>query len=191
MKKIVEFYKKYWLIIVLAFIATSLLLIKIFLVPNNTETQASPTPQANNFNGILPGKTKIQDANLILGTPDPKQSDISQNMIAYPRQEGSRPNEVYTDDNQVITLIKQKVATGNLSDFKQRYGNPESEFFGPAANSGFKLYLYLSKGLGVVASQEDGTALEVWYFQPMKESEFLQQPWAKSLSKEEDTKTSL
>ncbi len=167
----VKFYKKYWVIILLAFIATSLLIIKLVFIKE--PTQAPPqTQQVEVYKGVIPGKTTAKDLSAIFGAPDPKESDFANNTLVYPRKEGGPPDEAIMDDNQTLALMKERSLSGNLNDYVNKYGTPEKEYFGEHATTGYKTYVWATKGLAVVAGSADGIIYEVWYFAPTTLEDF-------------------
>lgn len=176
----VSFLKKYWFFVLLGFIATILIVVNIF-IPKESKKDTTPTP-VESYKGITPGKTTTQELNGILGAPDPKQSDFSNNMLAYPREGGGPNHQVYADGN-TVEFFKQQALEGNLSTYTNKHGLYEGEFYGDYQESGFKTYVWATKGIAVVASINNGYLFEVWYFKPSTMEDFLSK-WGKNLTKE-------
>lgn len=174
-------FKKYWFLVLLAFVATSLVIINLFLPKKETGPATPTVNQESIWKGIIPGQTSQEQLINVLGAPDPKLSDFSTNTLAYPRQEGARPNEVIVEQ-ETVSLIKEKVVVGIYSDIKQKHGPSVADFYGPEQDAGFKLYVYNQKGFAVLASEGDGAILEIWHFQPTTIDKFLENSWAINLS---------
>lgn len=184
MAKLLIFYKKYWVIILLAFIATSLLLIKIFLVQENINPAQNEDPiQTETFKGIVPGKSEIGDLNKLLGAPDPKQSDFTNNTLSYTREGGGPNHQVITDGEKTVLLFKERTLSGNLKKYIDKYGVPEGEYYGDNASVGYKVYAWPKSGFAVEASLNDGLIFEIWYFAPTTLENF-KTTWGKDLSVE-------
>jgi hypothetical protein len=168
----IAFIKKYWFFVLLGFIATVLVIINFFIPKNQPVEQ--PLIPAETYKGITPGQTTTQELSQLLGAPDPKQSDFSSNKLAYPREGGGPVHDAIIDNNQKVTLFKQRALTGNLKTYTDKYGTSEGIYYGPEAEVGFKTYVWATKGIAVVASANDGTIFEIWYFKPISLEIFLQ-----------------
>lgn len=179
----IKFFKKYWFIIVLGFIATILVIVNLF-IPKQKQTVSEPTQpsSAETFKGITPGKTSVEDLSKVLGAPDPKLSDFSKNMLVYTREGGGPGHEAVVNGN-TVEFFKQQALQGNVSDYVEKYGKFEGEYYGEYQESGFKTYVWPNKGLAAVASINNGYLFEVWYFKPTTLDDFLK-TWGKDLTNE-------
>lgn len=177
-------FKKYWLIVLLAFIATILVIINFFITNKNNgqKTPVQTAVPSVSWKGVVPGQTNKDQLVKLLGTPDPAYSNPTNNTYAYPREQGP-PNLVFLDGDKV-GLIKEMVTSGNLSQYIQKYGKPEGEYWGENQESGFKIYIFSKSGLAVMAHQKEGLVVEIWYFQPTTLENFLA-IWGRDLSLEE------
>lgn len=168
--------KKYWFLIVLAFVATILFVLRVFVVPNSAELlgQATPTPQpqALEWNGIRAGQTTVQDLQTKLGEKFQVNPENG-NQVWITPPAGGPPHEVNLE-NGVVGLVKDRIFSGNISSFREKFGNPEAELYGDHAEMGFKTYIWANRGIAVVAHQNEGLVFEVWYFKPTTLKEFYQ-----------------
>lgn len=160
-------FKRYWFVVMLAFIATILGIVKILFLQD--EPAKTPTTSQESWNGITPGKSTKQDVLSTLGEPLSQTPDGSTLFYAIPNSE--QYHEVFLE-GQKIDLVKNKEIAGNLSDYKKKYGETEGEYFGPHKGVGYKVYVYASKGVALTAHQSDGGILEIWYFSPMTVQQF-------------------
>lgn len=180
--------KKYWLFALLAFVATILFAAKLFLpAPQEVKPIPAPVPSAPSWNGITPGQTTTQKLPELIGTPEPKETVNDQTTYDVQRQGGGPPHEIITQDG-TVGLVKDRVLSGNISLFKQKYGAPEGEYWGEHQSVGFKTYVWPKNGIAAVAHAVDGSLYEVWYFQPTTLQAFLS-TWGKGLTTEPQQNT--
>lgn len=179
-KKSLNPIRKYWLLVFLAFLATVLLVIKLFFGAKPEAPTTTTVPQAT-WKGVTPGRSTPADVYKTLG--EPKSTADNNSRLFYLREGGGPPHEVFLQEN-TVGLIKERSLAGNLADFKKRYGAPEGEFFGPNKGVGYKMYVWAKNGVAVNAHQLDGGIFEVWYFSPTTLQQFLS-TWGKDLTIEE------
>lgn len=173
-------FKKYWFVILLAFVATILIVIKLVFT-NAPQQPTAPTQGQATWKGITPGKSTVDAVYKSLGEPKSTSSDGSQ--LFYLREGGGPPHIVVLQGN-TVGFVKEEAIAGNLTDIKKKYGEPEGEYFGPNKSVGFKMYIYSKYGFAVNAHSENGRILEIWYFAPTSLSQFLA-TWGKDLSTQE------
>jgi len=163
-----SFLKKYFIFILLAFVAATLLLIRVL---SKKPTSLIPMPSnAPSWQGIIPGKTTTDELRSQLGQPQ----EVSDKTYLYSSTNQFLPNEVVLKNNKV-GLIKEKIIGKEkvFSDFTSKFGESDAVLYGPDSAAGFYLHLFLKNGLAVLANSEGGTVLEVWYFSPTGLSEFI------------------
>lgn len=176
-------FKKYFLLVLLAFIATILVIVKV-LLSGQTQTPIvipSPIPSPLTWNGITPGQTTPSQLKTIPGVEE-STNESGQTKITIPRSDQGLPHEI-TMQNNVVGLIKDRVLSGNLNNFIQKFGQPDGEYWGDHQEVGFKTYVFVKHGVAVIASKQDTSVFEVWYFQPTTLSNFLS-TWGKGLTTE-------
>lgn len=161
--------KRYWFVILLAFIATILAIVKLILLPEG-KPQEIPKQAQESWQGIVAGKSTKQDVLKALGEPASTTADGS--VLFYEKPNSKRYHEVHLQ-GQIVTLTKDMTIGGYLSDYKKRYGESEGEFFGPHKGVGYKLYVFAQSGVAVVAHLTDGEILETWRFPSMSIQQFL------------------
>ncbi|HBL52191.1 MAG: hypothetical protein A3D24_00525 [Candidatus Blackburnbacteria bacterium RIFCSPHIGHO2_02_FULL_39_13] len=183
-----QFIKKHFVIISLAFVASILVAIKILVpAPTTVSSTPSPIPKAQSWNGVVPGQTTIQNLPESIGKSEATLNQNGQTTYEVERKGGGPPHEVITQNN-TVELVKDRVLSGNISTFKNNYGEPEGEYFGEHQSVGFKTYVWAKDGVAVVAHEKEGVIFEVWYFQPTTLQVFLS-TWGKGLSIEPEQKS--
>lgn len=177
-----RFLRKYFIFIFLAFVATSLFTVKFFL---SEQTKSPPNQGVSplSWKGIVPGKTTTDEAERTLGKPvSLERADIN-TILKYETVVGGPPHTVVVE-NQIVGLIKERFSgSETLDDLRKQYGNPDGEFWGPYKEVGFKLFVFSSRGVAVLANRLDGVVLEVWYFEPATLDGFLKK-WGAGLETE-------
>lgn len=181
-----SYLKKYWLFVLLGFVVTTLVVLKVFLPKVVNTTQTTPLPKTESFKGIVPGVTTPEDLNKILGQPDSTLSNLSENTLAYPREGGGPSHLARVGNDNKVEFFKQQALEGNLSTYVEKYGKHEGEYYGDLQESGLKVYVWATKGIAVLASVNNGYLFEVWYFKPISLTEFLSR-WGTSLTAEPKT----
>lgn len=180
-----RFLRKYFIFIFLAFVATSLFTVKLFL---SEQTKSPPNQGVSplSWKGIVPGKTTIDETENILGAPASSEKAGTGIVLKYETGVGGPPHTVVVED-QTVGLIKERfVGDEALDDFKKQHGNPDGEFWGPYKEVGFKFFVFSLRGVAVLANQLDGVVLEVWYFEPTTLDGFLKK-WGVGLETEPKT----
>lgn len=174
------FLRKNGLLIFLAFLATMLFVLRIFVSPNKKE---SPQPTVFSWKGVVPGKTEASQLTNILGGAENTSQEKSQTTFFFKADDGGPPDRIISE-NSVVGIIKEHYFEGkNLTSFIEEYGQPEAEFWGEYKTVGFKTYVFPGKGIAVVANRNDGGVIQIWYFEPTTISEFLSK-WGQGLSTE-------
>lgn len=177
-----RFLRKYFIFIFLAFVATALFIIKVFLFEQG-KSLIGPEVSSPSWKNITPGKTTINETENILGAPVSLEKAGTSIVLKYETGVGGPPHTVVVE-NQIVGLIKERFSgSETLDDLRKQYGNPDGEFWGPYKEVGFKLFVFSSRGVAVLASRLDGVVLEVWYFEPITLDGFLKK-WGAGLETE-------
>lgn len=172
------FLKKNTLIILLAFLATVLVVLRIFVVPQ--EGPRSPTGPS--WKGIVPGETKEGGLASALGEPESISQDGQQTTLSFESESG--PPDRIVSENNTVGIVKTHYFEGRgLDSFLEEYGKPDGEFWGEYKTVGFKTYVFLKKGVALVANPNGGAVVQIWYFKPTTMAEFLSK-WGQELSLE-------
>lgn len=174
-----QFLKKNTLIVLLAFLATILLVLRVFIIP-----QENPRLLVGmSWKGIVPGETQMSQLKDILGEPESVSQIENQTLFSFTANNGGPPDRIISE-NDVVGIIKEHYFEGkNLASFVGEYGQPEAEFWGEYKTVGFKTYVFPGKGIALVANQNDGGVIQIWYFKPTTLGEFLSR-WGQELSTE-------
>lgn len=174
------FFRKNGLLILLAFLATILFVLRVFVGLGKKEP---PQPIVFSWKGVVPGETQTAQLTNILGIPENSSQERSQITFSFRADDGGPPDRIISENN-VVGIIKEHYFEGkNLTSFIEEYGQPEAEFWGEYKTVGFKTYVFPGKGIALVANQNDGGVIQIWYFKPTTISEFLLK-WGQGLSTE-------
>lgn len=191
MGRVFNFIKKYWVLILIA-VMLILVVVDKFIIPDKKTSQNTPTPKSNRvaeYKSIQPGKSTLEEINSLLGYPI-EQSEKDGVTIAEYKSSSNYRNNIVTVQNGVATLIKEIVTAidnKKSQDIIQEYGDAPFMLYDQKPSSTFNLYVYPTNGIAYVG-HEDGTLLEVWYFQPIDIDTFMS-TWAKGYSREKTTET--
>lgn len=172
--------KNYWLIILLSLTATFLGLGKLYL---SLRPPVVPQTYDNTWNGMTPGITSIDDLSRFGNPVKAEKTTDGTDVFNYNSEVGDLKNKIYLKEGKVGLIKEQIWNKESLQGLKTKYGNPQGEYFGEYSVANYKVYLYPTQGLAVIAHIDDGFILEKWYFQPMTMQEFLSS-WGKELTTE-------
>lgn len=173
-----QFLKKNALIVLLAFLATILLVLRVFIAP-----QEKPRPPVGiSWRGIVPGETQELELKSKLGEPENVSKQGSQTVFSFGSETG--PAERIISENNTVGIIKTHYFEGrSLDSFLEENGKPDGEFWGEYKTVGFKTYVFLKNGIALVANPNSGIVVQVWYFKPTTMTEFLSR-WGQELNTE-------
>lgn len=125
---------------------------------------------------IFAGTTTRNELESKLGAPTKIEERGDGTSYFYSSTDQFRSHEIEIT-NDVINLIKEQVPDqnkGELSDYIQKYGQPEAVLFGPHGTFS-PGHFWGQTGLLVFANKFDGTIVEIWYFKPATLEDFLSQ----------------
>lgn len=175
-----SFLRKNTLIILLAFLATILVLLKIFVVPTKKEAPGPPKPS---WKGIVPGETQTSQLKDVLGEPEGVSQVENQTVFSFGTDDGGPPDRIISENNIVGIIKEHYFEEKNLASFIEGYGQPEAEFWGEYKTVGFKTYVFPKNGIALIANPNGGVVIQIWYFKPTTLGEFLSR-WGQELSTE-------
>lgn len=154
----------------------SLTIFALFIISlNQNKTLKEPSGTAWQED-IFAGTTTKNELELKLGPPTKIEEREASTSYFYTSTDQFRPHEIKIT-NDIVNLIKEQVPDqdkGNLSDYIQKYGQPEVILFGPHGTFS-PGHFWGQKGLLVFANKFDGTIVEIWYFKPTTLENFLSQ----------------
>lgn len=171
--------KKNILIVLLAFLATILVVLRVFVAP--PEKPQGP-PVGPSWKGVVPGQTQEPELKNSLGEPENVSRGGTQTIFSFKSASGP-PDRVILENN-TVGIIKTHYFEGrSLDSFLEEYGKPDGEFWGEYNTVGFKTYVFLKNGIALVANPNGGVVVQIWYFKPTAMVEFLSR-WGQELSTE-------
>jgi hypothetical protein len=183
MRKIFEFIKKYWLVIMVV-LAAILYVINFFLKGQAPTIAPTPTQvaQTASYNNIFPGVSTESDLNKSLGAP--LKTTISGNIKTDEYKSTSElRHHIAIIQGEKVSFIKEIVSahdTTTATSITNIYGKAPKILYGKSSNSTFNLYIYPSNGIAYLG-HADGTLLEIWYFQPTSFEDFVSK-WGQDYS---------
>lgn len=149
------------------------------LFPPLPKAVPSPAPLVyHEWKGVIPGKSLVVDLKKFLGEPMEVATQDGKSILSFLPEEGGPPHQVATENNVVGLIREQYYGADKLEDLKKKYGPPDGELFGPYQDMGFKVFVFPVAGVAAVSSTQDGTTIEVWYFEPTTLPGFLEK-WGK------------
>lgn len=146
-------------IVIAAIMAISLVAAIYFLTPKT---------KSYFWFGLVPGVSTQEEINRKFGNPLSSETTDSQTNLKYSSSNQYRPHTLVVENGK-LELVKEQVIgneRGSLQNYVDKYGKPEYEGYGPFAEASFKTYVFPESGLAIVASPNDGTIMEIWYFTP-------------------------
>jgi len=126
----------------------------------------------NNWQGITPGYSSINDVQTKLGNPVNSQQTSDGVELSYDSGYPALPHQVVTDNQGLVHFVKEHLMydkTHTISQYTADWGQPDLELW-EVSN---KAYVFLSKGMVVIASPTSGVVYQKWYFAPTLEEDFL------------------
>lgn len=132
--------------------------------------------QDNTFQNITPGKTSQKNLEKNFGKPVLIEPLGNNDVYYYPVETQNWSNLFYVNkDKQTVDLIKNYSPGKEESyqSFINRFGNPDKKLYGPHAQNGFFVFVFLTKGVAVVANPDSGLIMEIWYFAPTTNEDFM------------------
>lgn len=183
-----NFLKKYWVFILLAFLIGLILFLKFFFRVKEEENYLptpSPTPTIisnfPNWQNLFPGLTSKKELEDKFGPPIKKEDSPTQEIYYYSSEKENWPNQIFVSkEEEKIELIKEYFPKEKYEQFLKNYGSSEKEMYNSYFQAGFSVFVFAKNGVAIVANQNSGLVLEVWYFPPTDLSTFLSH-WGKDL----------
>lgn len=178
--KIKTFISNYWFFILLSFIVAVLAFITFVAKKSPEAPSVSPSPASKttspSWQGIKPGETQETELKEKLGQPIKESQEKEQNIIEYPSGYEFYHHKVYTK-NQTVALIKEQITYEqnlNLETYITQYGKPPLIMYEKDLGATYPLNIFPEQGVAAAAHLSSDRVVEVWYFRPMRENEFLQ-----------------
>ncbi len=185
MKTLSFFYhyiKKNWLTIFI--VLAVILFVTADILQVITPRVAKPGNQPNTWKSITPNYSKISDVYKAFGQPLETKKIDQGTQLSYKSVFPALPNQVVVDPQEKVSFMKEQtlhVDGGNISNYTTKYGKADLVMFDAETGPGDRAYVFLSKGLVIVAHVGDGSVEQRWYFTPTNQDNFLK-IWGTHLS---------
>lgn len=176
-------------IIIIFFIVLCVVLL-LFLAfrarPAVSEKTAMPTPVPTPFpslyRGLAPGTSTENNAVAALGAPLRKDESTGGATLVYSSGAGNQPVNIDVTTNGVIYRIYEPVSSSlRYNDLVKGLGSPGLVLFGRFERQGFRLYVFLDRGVAFLANPQTQEVKERWYF-PQTDSETFRRVIAPNMS---------
>lgn len=161
--------KKIWVLIALFFV---FLIVGYFFVlrQSSVNTLPTPTPPTSpqvSFRGISAGTSNAQDVMSLLGQPVRQDQIQEVRRLVYESGIGNRPINVEVDNTGSVDLIKEPISSQILfSSFQKDLGGYDAILYGDFSRLGYGLYVYLQRGVAILANPKTNKVEERWFFAP-------------------------
>lgn len=129
------------------------------------------SPQVTWKEGVTAGKSTRQELESRLGKPVKIGDDQT---YFFDSGNQYRPHQVQFSQD-IVEIVKEQVIgneKGKLDGFIKRYGSPQEILYGQHGTFA-PGHFWGNLGLLVFANQQDGTVVEIWYFEPIDVEGFL------------------
>lgn len=153
----------------------------IFKQQNGPVITPRPTPLPSVYRGVIPGTSTVEEVVGSLGAPIRRDIYKNTSTLVYPSGLGNQPINVGVGLDNTIFLITEPVAP--TVRFTQLVGTDTADLilYGLFEDEGFRLFIYLNKGVAFLANPTTQIVKEKWYFHPTNAAVF-QETIAPSLS---------
>jgi hypothetical protein len=175
--------KEYWYVslLVIAFIGFTISFILRSITP------PLPPDSPNQWQGLAPGYSRLQDATTKLGEPVSQRQTPFGTEVGYKSTFPAIPHIVVVDSQNKVRFIKEFTTydqAHTLKNYTDQFENFDLELFLKNNREPVKAYVFLEEGLVIVAHLNGGFVEQKWYFEPTDQETFLKS-WGTSLSGEE------
>lgn len=135
----------------------------------------TPTPYVGvGFRGMNIAEANIDTVRQTLGVPIREDFGQTNKTLVYPSGIDTRPLNVTVDpDGNVAVIVEPSKPGVTWTDVSAPLGKEDISLYGHFSTSGYKLYVYFSRGTAVLANTEANTVWEQWFFPQMTLETFL------------------
>jgi hypothetical protein len=135
----------------------------------------TPTPYIGvGFRGMDISSATIDTVRQTLGVPLREDFGQAEKTLVYPSGIDTRVLNVRVNQDGEVALIVEPQKPGTKwSTLRASLGIEDTSFYGHFSTSGYKLYVYFSKGTAALANVETDTVWEQWFFPPTTSEVFL------------------
>jgi hypothetical protein len=139
-------------------------------------TTPSPTPVISSlFQNISPGITTESELVKTLGVAISIITRGEKKIYKYPSIASNVMTNIDVNKGGVVEKMVEPLPPGiKFNNISAPLGQGDFELYGVLERSGFRLYVYLSRGVALLANPETQEVSERWKFQPTTASLFLQ-----------------
>lgn len=175
-----NFIKTHKVLSLLSILLLVLILGYLFFFKSNMNQQSTiPT-----YRSITPGTSTKEQVIEKLGKPLEDKQIGNNEILTFDSGKTVRPDEYYFQ-NGVNSLVKEIIPFDDerkIESIRTKYGNANLVLYGEGSVGGFYLFVYLDRGVAYIGNPVSGSLLELWYFTPLSEQEFIKN-WAQGYSK--------
>ena len=144
--------------------------------PTDVSPATTPTPGLSVVvptPGVIPGRDNEQGLVAKLGQPIRIETIENTKTYIYRSGVGNKAMNVDVGTNGVVSRIIQPVLPAlRLDAATKDMGIADLQLYGTLERSGFRLYVYLNKGVAILGNPTTLDVAEYWYFQPTDAATF-------------------
>jgi hypothetical protein len=144
----------------------------------------SPTPEtfASMYRGLAPGTSTENDAVAALGRPLRKDEGAEGTTLVYSSGIGNQPINVDVTSNGIISRINEPVDSSlRYNSLVEGFGSPDLILYGVFEREGFRLFVFLNRGIAFLANPQSQEVKERWHF-PQADAETFRRVFAPNMS---------
>jgi len=165
---------------VTAFLVLSISTILRVITPKNIPVQD------NSWGQVTPGYSKISNAIEQFGQPIEQKTTAAGSEYGFKSDYKTMPHQIVTDKNGTIKFMKQFITFDEkniIDNYIKEFGEADLELVDKNTGDAFTAYVFLDKGLVLIAHISSKVVQQKWYFEPTTKEIFLQS-WGSSLTTE-------
>jgi len=124
-----------------------------------------PTPFPSLYRGLAPGVSTESDAVATLGNPVRKDESPGGATLVYSSGLENQPVNIDMTKDGVVYRIYEPVSSAlRYADLTKNLGPPDLVLYGRFERQGFRLFVFLGRGLALLANPQTQEVKERWYF---------------------------
>lgn len=177
-----SFWKEYWYVALGIFVFVALIVAQILRMLTPREVPI----QENTWEGITPGYTSLEQLMEKLGEPIGSENTNLGTAVYYQSEFPAYPDTIVVDNSNTVQFIKEHIPYDEnhlLSQYIEQFGQPDLELIDEQTGPSATAYVFLSKGIVIVAHANAHTVEQKWYFDPTTRENFLRS-WGQNLTDE-------
>jgi hypothetical protein len=158
-------------VVLIIIVAASAAITIIFRQRQTPQQQRAPVdqgPTPSTYKGLFPGLSTEEDTVRAIGEPIRKDTMGEITTLVYPSGINDIPVNVdLGPDNKVFRVVEPVGKNSTLNTLSAGLGKEDAVLYGLFEDQGFQLYVYLGRGVAILANPVTEEVRERWLFPPM------------------------